>query len=162
MSERRTENRGGSDRRDIPRPSLRLNLLLLLAAVSLSVFAGRQRLRIDADLARVFDKASAGPSELNQITAELAEMDLTQAALDKELENRLAYIESLKSPAYYLSVDTAKKTVSLRTGNETVREASVRVGPAARKGAFTAAGLGKNVAMPNWKEIDPATRVYVF
>ncbi|MEK7269354.1 MAG: hypothetical protein AAB215_00265 [Planctomycetota bacterium] len=148
MSERRTEKRANSsDRRDIRRPPLWFNFLLLFIAITASFFVRQQRQRIDADFTRVFNKSSAGPSELNQITAELAEMDLAKGALEKELESRLAYIGSLKALDFYLSIDTAKKTLTLKSGNEIVRVANVQIGAPvavkglnALKGAFAVAG----------------------
>lgn len=110
------------------------HFLLLFAAVTL-LFARHQRRRIDVDFARVFDRSWANPSELNQIAAELAETDLANETLGNELQSRLSCIESLKFLDYYLSIDTARKTISLKSGNETVREASVRIGaPLADKG----------------------------
>ena len=163
MFGRRQEKRDKpSDRRDIPRPSLRLNLLLLAVAVAASLFAARQRREIDADYARAFSGKSAGSSELDQVKAELAEMDLTQETLNQELDSRLAYIESLKSREFYLSIDTARKKLSLNFGNDTVRDADVRIGggitvegPNGKtwtfvplKGAFNVAG--KEVGLP-WR-----------
>jgi len=129
MPERRKETRAdSSDRRDLPRPPLWLNLLLLSIAIATSLFARYQRRELDADFARVFNKTSAGPSELNQLKAELAEMDLTREGLEKELDSRLAYIESLKSRDFYLSLDTASKKLYLNFGNDTVRDAEVQIG----------------------------------
>ncbi len=141
MPERRTEQRAGSsDRRDILRPPLWLNLALLLVAVAASLFAARQRRAIDAEFTRTFSKSYAGPSELDTITAELAEMNLAKGALDKELESRVAYMGSLKALDFYLSVDTAKKTFVLKFGNEVVRQASVQIAPTFGKGAFAVSG----------------------
>lgn len=163
MPERRKEKRADSaDRRDIPRPPLWLNLLLLIIALATSLFARHQRRELDADFARVFNKTSAGPSELNQLKAELAEMDLTKEALDKELNSRLAYIESLKSRDFYLSIDTSQKKLYLNFGNDTVRDAAVQIGDPATvegpngkswtfvpvKGAFNV--VGKEVGLP-WR-----------
>lgn len=163
MPERRKDKRANSsDRRDLPRPPLWLNLLLLVIAIATSLFARHQRRELDADFARVFNRTSAGPSELNQLKAELTEMDLTKEALDKELDSRLAYIESLKSRDFYLSIDTARKKLYLNFGNDTVRDADVQIGDPATvegpngktwtfvpvKGAFTVAG--KEVGLP-WR-----------
>jgi hypothetical protein len=139
MSERRSELRANSsDRRDILRPPLWLNLLLLAIAAAATLFARHQRQRIDADFTRAFTKSYAGPSELNHITAELAEMDLAGGNLDKELESRMAYLGALKTLDFYLSLDTAKNTLVLKSGNEIVREAKVSGAPP--KGAFAVTG----------------------
>lgn len=163
MLGRRKDNRGDRpDRRDILRPSLRLNLALLVLAAAASVFAARQRRDIDADYARVFNKASSGPPELGQVKAELAEMDLTEAALEKELESRLSYLHSVKSRDFYLSIDTARKKLALNFGNDVVREADVQIGAPATvagpdgktwtfvplKGAFSV--TGKEAGLP-WR-----------
>lgn len=118
--------------------------------------AARQRRAIAADFEATFARTAKSPSELNQITAELAEMDLAQGTLDKELESRLAYLESLKSRGLYLSLDTARKTLTLKSGNEAVRTASVLIAvpAAALKGAFNVvgkkAGAGRHVVfLPN-------------
>ena len=129
MLGRRKENRGVQrDRRDLPRPTLAFNLALLALAVAASLFAARQRREIDSGYARMFGKAAAGPSEFEQVKAELAEMDLTHETLEKELDSRLAYLESLKAQEFYLSIDTARKKLSLNLGNDVLREADVRIG----------------------------------
>ncbi len=187
MPERRAgERANGSDRRDIRRPSLRFNLVLLGVAVAASLFARYQRQSIDAEFTRVFNRSAAGPAELDLITAELAGMDLAEETLHKELESRLASIGNLKSD-FYLSIDTGKKTLSLKSGNETVREASVQIGAqAAAKGSFAVAGktpgaillrngraIGSAQAPGSfrvsegdlkaiWDQVAPETRVYVF
>lgn len=163
MPERRNIKRANqSDRRDIPRPPLWLNLLLLIVAVAALFFAGNQRRKIDVDFTRVFDKASAGPSELNLVKAELAGMNLTRDTLETELDSRLAYIESLKSRDFHLSIDTARKKLYLNFGKDTVRDANVQIGApvtvtgpngktwtfVALKGAFNVAG--KEVRLP-WR-----------
>lgn len=187
MPERRSEERAsGSDRRDIRRPSLRFNLLLLGFAVAASFYASYQRQRIDAEFTRVFDRSAAGPAELDLITSELAGMNLAGASLRQALENRLAHIGNLKSD-FYLSIDTGKQTLALKSGNETVREAKVRIGAqAAAKGSFAIAGKKNGaILLPNgrairsaeapgsimvseqdlkaiWDQVSPETRVYVF
>jgi hypothetical protein len=174
MLGRRGKDRGGpADRRDLPRPSLTLNLLLLTAAVAALVFAARQRIEIDAEYSRVFNKTSAGSPELNQVKAELAEMDLNKDALAAELDGRLSYLEKRKSRDFFLSIDTAKNRMSLNFGNDTVRDADVRIGaplaiegPSGKplaislKGAFSVTGkqegtgLGKYVIyLPNGSAI---------
>jgi hypothetical protein len=129
MLGRRQRERGAqSDRRGFPRPPLRLNLLILAAAVAATIFAARQRREIAAVDARIFDNASSGPSEVNQVKAELAEMELTDETLQKELDGRRAYLVSLESRDFYLSIDTGRKKLSLNFGNDVVRETDVRIG----------------------------------
>lgn len=181
MSDRRSEERGGTDRRDLRRPPLWLNALLTVSGALLLLFASRHRRHIDADYGREFASTAQNPSEVNQITAELAEMNLTQDKLARELERRLAYIESLKSREYYLSLDTTRKTLSLKSGNDTVQKASVQIFiPPALKGVFKITGRkavagGRVLSLLEGSfvvsetdyrgiqdRITPATRVYVF
>lgn len=167
MSGRRVVARAElSDRRDLPRPPLRVNLILLAVAVSTLTFAGYQRKRIDAKFERLFDRTSAGPSELNQVKGELAEMDLTKESLEKELDSRLGYIESLKSRDFYLSIDTARRKLHLNYGNATLRDADVQIGApitiagpngktwtfVSLKGAFNVAdkAVGLSWLIPPW------------
>lgn len=187
MPERRAEERAsGPDRRDIRRPSLRFNALLLGFAVAATFFARYQRQRIDAEFTRVFSRSAAGPVELDLITAELAGMNIAGETLRKELESRLAHIGNLKSD-FYLSIDTGKKTLALKSGNETLRETSVRIGAQAEaKGSFPVVGKKNGaILLPNgrairsaeapgsfmlsesdlkaiWDQVTPETRVYVF
>jgi hypothetical protein len=186
MSDRRSEQRAGTDRRDVPRPPLRLNIALLLLGVGLTLSAAAHRRGIDAEYEKTFARTAQNPSELNQITAQLADMDLAQGKIDEELERRLASIEDAKSRELYLSLDTTRKTLSLKSGNETVKTASVSIAvpAAALKGAFNVvgkkAGAGRRVVtLANdrvrfsfvasaadlrdfWDRIMPETRVYVF
>lgn len=122
------ERGGSADRRDVPRPSLRLNLLLLAGAVVALFFAARERHEIDAGYVRVFSKTSSGSAELNQVKAELAEMSLTKEALDIEFDSRLAFLENKKSRYFFLSIDTEKKRIFMNFGNDTVRDADLQVG----------------------------------
>lgn len=135
---------------------MRFNLILLAAAVAATLFAGRERERLDAEFSRVFRESAAGPVELDLITAELAEMELAEGSLARELEERLAYAGSLRSDLY-LSIDTAKSTLSLRSGNDVVRVAAVRIGAeAAAKGSFAVAGKRKDVILlPGDRVIGP-------
>ena len=162
LGRRKVERAESSDRRDLPRPPLWLNLLLLLMAVSASLFATHQRREIDADYARVFNKTSTDSPELKQVKAELAEMNLTKETLRKELDSRLGYLESLKSQDFYLSIDTARKKIYLNFGKDAVRDADVQIGAPVTvsfphgktrtfvplKGAFNVAG--KEVGLP-WR-----------
>ena len=143
-----------------------LNFALLIAAVAACRLAVLQRRAIDAEYARVFGAASAGAAELSQVKAELAEMDLTEETLNKELESRLSYLQSLKSRDFYLSIDTARKKLTLNYGNDAVREADLQIGDPVTvagpngqawtfvplKGAFNVAGkeAGLSWRVPPW------------
>ena len=116
------------ERRRSPRPPLWLNLLLLAIAVATFAYARHQRGEIDAKTALIFKQSESSPAELNRIREELAQADLTQAQLAKELDGRMDYLRSLEGSQFYLSIDTAKRKMQLRLGREVVRECDVAVG----------------------------------
>lgn len=182
MLGRRGNERGGADRRDLPRPPLWLNLALLTLAAAALLVASRQRGDIEADYAKVFEKTSAGSPELHQVKAELAEMDLTRSALDRELDSRLAYLDERKARDFFLSIDTAKRKLHLNFGKDSLRDADVRIGAPAEvaapdgttwtfvplKGTFLVAGKEEGLPwrVPPWvyamnKTPAPAVLPYV-
>jgi hypothetical protein len=59
---------------------------------------------------------------------ELAEMDLTRDALQRELESRMKFVSSLKSENFYLSVDTANRKLRFYYGDTVLREADLTIG----------------------------------
>ena len=97
---------------------------------------------------------------------ELATMDLTREQLARELDGRLAYLESLHGSQFYLSIDTARRKMQFRLGPNIVRECDVAVGAArtitARdgrkwtflplKGGFTVLGKESDYvwSVPGW------------
>ena len=131
MPERRDQHRPGApDRRSFPRPSLWLNLLLLIIAGVTFAYAKHQRATIDEKTSILFRKSENSPSELNRIRDDLSSMDLTKAQLAKELEGRMKYLESLKGEDFYISIDTTRKKFRLRLGKDVVRESDVQIGEA--------------------------------
>lgn len=118
------------ERRSFPRPPLWLNLLLLLIAAALFVYGARQRTEIRQKTAKLFAQAPNSPAELNQIRDELSQMDLTRDQLARQLDDRMAYLQSLQGQEFYISIDTTKKTMQFRIGKDVVREAPVEVGAA--------------------------------
>lgn len=129
--DRRAEDRGESeDRRAIPRPPLWLNLGLLLLA--LLVLAGNwlHRDRVERRFGHVIIQQDRTPDQINNIKNELAEMDLTEGALKKELEGRMEFVESLKSEDFYLAVDTEQKKIRFYYGGTVLREGDIVIGEA--------------------------------
>src|SRR5438874_13785987 len=93
----------GRERRSFPRPPLWLNLLLLVIAALTFVYAKHERDAIDDKTAILFKRNDSSPAELNRIRDDLAQMDLTQAQLAREVDGRMQYLESLESGQFYIS-----------------------------------------------------------
>jgi len=139
---------------------------LLAIATGTFLFARHQRDAIDAKSAFLFRRNENSPYELNRIRDELAAMDLTREQLARELDGRMAYLESLRGSQFYLSIDTARRKMQFRLGRDIVRECDVVAGDrrtiAARdgrtwtfvplKGAFTVLGKESDYVwnVPDW------------
>jgi len=116
------------ERRSFPRPPLWLNLTLLIVAAATFAYARHQRNDIDRRTSMLFRRSANNPADLNRFRDELAGMDLTKAQLSKELDTRLAYLQSTQSPQFYISIDTRKRKFYFRFGDDVVREADAVIG----------------------------------
>lgn len=90
--------------------------------------AAQHRVRIRDKSAILFAPSENSPSELNRMRDELAQKDLTRDQLARELDGRMQYLQSLQGQDFYISIDTAKKTMQFRIGKDVVREAPVQIG----------------------------------
>jgi len=119
--------RKGPERRSFPRPSLWLNLLLLIIAAASFAYAKHQRDVIRRKTVILFRNENS-PAELNRMRDELAQIDLTKEQLAKELDGRMQYMQALQGGDFYISIDTAKRKLQFRIGKSIVREADVQIG----------------------------------
>jgi hypothetical protein len=160
-----SSSRQQPERRKWPRPPLWLNLLLLCIAAATFVAARHQRYVIRAKTARLFEPAPKSSDELNRVRAQLADMDLSQAQLARELDAKLDYLHALQSEEFYIAIDTARRKLSLRIGKDVAREANVEIGEAKTitgegrtwtfvplKGGFTVVSKSSDYdwAVPEW------------
>lgn len=166
MADRRRATRPNTpDRRRFPRPPLWLNLTLLVVAIATFAFAQHHRETIRRQSAAFFTPSPSNPAELNRMRQELSQMDLTRDELEKELDGRLMYLQSLQGQDFYLAIDTRNRKMDLRLGKDVVRECNVEIGAAKTiqwggktwtfvplKGAFTVAGKEENAPwqVPAW------------
>lgn len=129
MPERRSHNRPqASDRRSFPRPPLWLNLLLLLLGVGGVLFARYHREQVSEQFADVLTAEARTPADAKKLKEELAELDLTRGALERELASRMKFVNSLKSENFYLSVDTQRRKLRFYYGDTVLREAELAIG----------------------------------
>ncbi len=128
-SDRREEPREETaDRRQLPRPPLWLNLLLLLLAVVAGAIAIGHRRYLDSKYEDVITQRQSSPLEVNKLQKELADMDLTEEQLRAELEGRLELEKQLDSENFYISIDTERQKLVFHYGDRILREADVRAG----------------------------------
>jgi hypothetical protein len=129
MPERRKEKRPGSpDRRRIPRPPLWLNLLILALGLAGVLFARYHRDRVETRFSDVLTQQQRTPADLRQAKEELAEMDLSRQELERELQGRMQFVQSLKSENFYLAIDTQAKKLRFYYGDTVLREGDIVVG----------------------------------
>ncbi len=167
MPERRKEVRPGApERRSFPRPPLWLNLLLLVLGTAGLLLGRYHRERVATRFSHVLAEQQRTPSDAKKMKDELAEMDLNRTTLERELDGRMKFLQSLKSENFYLSIDTQAKKLRFYYGDMILREADVVVGPnttiktpAGRswtfipvKGAFPVEGKAVDYAwrVPEW------------
>jgi hypothetical protein len=129
MPERRTHGRPDApDRRSFPRPPLWLNLILLLLGVAGVLYGRYHREKVSTEFADVIAAEARTPGDVRKLKEELAEADLERDALQKELDSRMKFVNSLKSENFYLSVDTRDRKIRFYYGDTVLREADLVVG----------------------------------
>ncbi|MBV9497306.1 MAG: L,D-transpeptidase [Acidobacteria bacterium] len=151
------------ERRRFPRPPLWLNLGLLILAGALFAYASNQRKSLVEKTAILFKPTASSPAEVNRIRGELADMEVSQAQLSRELDGRMDYLQAVQSAQFYLSIDTQHSKLQLRLGKDVVREADVQIGESktisakdGRKWTFVPLKGGFNIQS---KEVGYAWRV---
>src|SRR5205085_5383339 len=77
---------------------------------------------------KVIEEEQRTPSDAKAMKDELAEMDLSNAALKKELEGRMKFVANLKSENFYLSIDTKTQRLRFHYGDAILREVPVTIG----------------------------------
>lgn len=117
-----------TERRSFPRPPLWLNLLLLCLGVGGLFLVRVHRQRVASDYADVIAEEARTPADLRTMKRQLAEMDLTRDALQRELEGRMKFATSLKSENFYLSIDSSARKLRFFYGDTILREADVAIG----------------------------------
>jgi hypothetical protein len=144
------------------RPPLAWSLGLLLFGVALGTAAFAHRRHLDERFQALVLRGQSAPFEIQRIRRDLAPLSLDEAALEKELEARLAAVEAQESSEFYLVLDTKARKMSLRVGDRIVREASLearaprpiltasgeKLAPAPLSGAFT---VRQKLESPAWK-----------
>lgn len=129
MPERRTNDRlDAPDRRSFPRPPLWLNLLLLLLGLGVVLYARHHREQVAKQFAHVIQQEQRTPEDVRKLKSELADLDISHEALQKELEGRMKLVGSLKSENFHLSIDTKARKLRFYYGDTVLREADVLPG----------------------------------
>ena len=144
------------------RPPISWSLGLLLFGMALAVVAAVHRRHLDARFQQLVVRSQSAPFEIQRIRQDLAALSLDEKTLEKDLAARLAAADAQKSSEFYLVVDTREKRLSLRLGDDIVRETTLqmraprpieaasgeRLVPAPLSGAFT---VREKLERPAWK-----------
>jgi len=117
-----------TERRSFPRPPLWLNLLLLCLGIGGIFLVRAHRERVASDYADVIAEEARTPADVRAMKEQLARMDLTRDALQRELEGRMKFATSLKSENFYLSIDSSARKLRFFYGDTVLREADVAIG----------------------------------
>lgn len=129
MPERRKEPRPEApDRRTSPRPSLKLNLIVLAVAIALGAIALLHRAQLDRSFEKFVADAPTVSEEVTQVRRALLNANLTERQLREELKGRLEYADSLESENFFLSLHPREKVMRFNYGDVVVREAPLTVG----------------------------------
>jgi hypothetical protein len=100
---------------------------LIILAAGLFAYSRHERNVIHEREGVLFHTPNA-PGELDRIRADLSQLDLTRDQLAKELDGRMAYLQSLQGEEFYLTIDSQKQRMEFRLGRDVVRQAAVEVG----------------------------------
>jgi hypothetical protein len=125
---RMNDRPGAVERRSFPRPPLWLNLTLLFLGIAGVLFARYHRDRVSTRYAHVLAEEARTPADVKKMKDELAELDLSRDALQRELEGRMKFVSSLKSENFYLSIDTRDRKLRFYYGDTILREGDVQIG----------------------------------
>ncbi|HYO76096.1 MAG TPA: L,D-transpeptidase, partial [Thermoanaerobaculia bacterium] len=92
------------------------------------LFARYHREQVSEQFADVLTAEARTPADAKKLKEELAELDLTRGALERELASRMKFVNSLKSENFYLSVDTQRRKLRFYYGDTVLREAELAIG----------------------------------
>ncbi|MDP9194420.1 MAG: hypothetical protein M3P06_22200 [Acidobacteriota bacterium] len=102
-------------------------MILGIAGVFLARY---HRERVSSEFSDVITREQRTPADVTKIKKDLAEMDLTRDALQRELEDRMKFVGSLESENFYLSIDTNARKLRFYYGDTILREADIIIGKA--------------------------------
>src|SRR5215467_11086555 len=115
-------------RRKLPRPTLAFNLALLAVGTLAGVVAILHRRSLDTSLAEFLARTDSAPLEIKRIRSELADRELDEKALSRELDARLEYARDQQMQEFYILLDTSRPRLLFKYGDRVLREAAVEVG----------------------------------
>ena len=78
--------------------------------------------------AKLFAPTPKSNADVDAIRQQLADMDVTEAQLARELDARVDYLKAVQSTDFYIAIDTQKRKLYFRIGKDVAREATVEIG----------------------------------
>ena len=116
-------------RRKLPRPPLAVNLGLLAFGILLAAGAVVHRRALDRRFSELLRANASVPFEIKRIRAELADLEVDERTLSRQLDARLKYVESAKRADFYILLDGRHGRFTFRYADRILRDAPAQVGP---------------------------------
>jgi hypothetical protein len=110
------------------RPALSVNLSLLAFALLAGTAAFAHRRSVDARLADLLRRDSAAPFQIKKIRQDLADLEMDEKTLSKELDTRLKYARAQKAQEFYLVLDRASRRFAFKYADRIVRDGCFDIG----------------------------------
>ncbi len=86
------------------------------------------RRSLERRFATLVSQHRGAPFQIQRIRRDLSDLELDEESLSRELDARLKYLENLENDAFYIVLDTKKKTFAFHFGDRVVRQAALEVG----------------------------------
>ena len=120
------------------------------------------RRSLDARLADLLSQDAKAPFEIKQIRRDLAELEINEAALSRELDTRLKYARAQQAQEFYLVLDRSSRRFAFKFADRVVRDGCFDIGApdaiADRKGSrwtfapvTGAFSVQQKLESPDWK-----------
>lgn len=110
------------------RPPLALNLGLLAFALIAGTGAVAHRRSLDSRLANLFGKEDVAPFQIKRIREDLAEQEMDERTLSRELDARLKYARAQEARDFYIVLDTKNRKFAFKYGDKVLRDGALEVG----------------------------------
>ena len=110
------------------RPPLAWNLFLLGLAVFGGIGAAAHHRSVDARLARLLREDAGAPFQIKRMREDLAEQEMDEKTVLRELDTRWKYVRAQKAHEFYLVLDTRRRKFAFKYADRIVRDGCFDIG----------------------------------